>query len=190
MMLEVDLRSDTVTTPSRGMRAAMARAEVGDDVYREDPTVRALEDRVAVMFGHEAALFAPSGTMANQIAVQALVPAGGELLCAVDAHLVSYETGALAVLGSISTRTWTTRDGLIDVDTITGMINPAGRFATPTRAIAVEQTANLPGGLIHPIDQLGRLRVAADRNGIALHCDGARIWHAHVATGIALRTYG
>lgn len=186
----VDLRSDTVTQPSPGMRAAMADADVGDDVYREDPTVRALEEHVAAMFGHEAALFAPTGTMANQIAVQALVPAGGDLLCAADAHLVSYETGAAAVLGGITTRTWTSPEGLIDVDTIHSMINPVGRFATPTRVVAVEQTANLPGGLVHPIDRLIRLRTVADRAGIAVHCDGARIWHAHTATGIALSTYG
>ncbi|WP_432982868.1 threonine aldolase family protein [Dactylosporangium sp. CA-233914] len=185
-----DLRSDTVTKPTRGMRAAMARADVGDDVYGEDRTVRALEERVAGMLGHEAGLFLPSGTMANQVAVQALVPRGGEVLCAADAHFVSYEAGAAAAHGGISTRTWTTHDGLIDVDTITGMIHLAGSFANQTSAVVVEQTANLPGGLIHPLPRLTALHQLATSTGIALHCDGARLWHAHIATGTPLPAYG
>src|SRR5881398_2236315 len=105
-MQTIDLRSDTVTRPTAGMRAAMAAAEVGDDVYGEDPTVNGLEERVARMFGHEAALFAPTGSMANQIAVQLLVPPGEELLCDADAHVVTYEVGAASAIGGISTRTW------------------------------------------------------------------------------------
>lgn len=185
-----DLRSDTVTKPTRGMRAAMARAEVGDDVYREDPTVRALEERVAGMLGHEAGLFLPSGTMANQVAVQALVPRGGEVLCAADAHFVTYEAGAAAAHGGISTRTWTTDDGLINVDTVAGMIHPGGSFANQTCAVVVEQTANLPGGLIHPLPRLTALHALAASTGVALHCDGARLWHAHIATGTPLPVYG
>ncbi|WP_433617019.1 threonine aldolase family protein [Dactylosporangium sp. CA-139114] len=172
------------------MRAAMARADVGDDVYGEDRTVRALEERVAGMLGHEAGLFLPSGTMANQVAVQAVVPRGGEVLCAADAHFVSYEAGAAAAHGGISTRTWTTEDGLIDVDTIAGMIHPAGSFANQTSAVVVEQTANLPGGLIHPLQRLTALHQLAASTGVALHCDGARLWHAHIATGTPLPAYG
>ncbi|GAA1563698.1 low-specificity L-threonine aldolase [Dactylosporangium maewongense] len=185
-----DLRSDTVTKPTRGMRTAMARADVGDDVYREDPTVRDLEERVAGMLGHEAGLFLPSGTMGNQVAVQALVPRGGEVLCAADAHFVTYEAGAAAAHGGISTRTWTTDDGLIDVDTVAGMIHPGGSFANRTFAVVVEQTANLPGGLVHPLQRLIALRELADSTGVALHCDGARLWHAHIATGMPLHVYG
>ena len=104
--MTVDLRSDTVTRPTPAMRAAMVGAEVGDDVYGEDPTVNALEREVAALFGHEAALFAPTGSMANQICIQLLVPPGGELLCDANAHVVVYEIGAAAAIGGISTRTW------------------------------------------------------------------------------------
>src|SRR5205085_5401758 len=117
----IDLRSDTVTRPTAGMRAAIAAAEVGDDVYGEDPTVIALQDRVAATFGHEAALFTPTGSMANQIAIQLLVPRGEELLCDADAHVVNFETGAAAAIGGVSTRTWPGRGADPDPDEITEM---------------------------------------------------------------------
>jgi threonine aldolase len=186
----VDLRSDTVTRPTPGMRAAMAAAEVGDDVFGDDPTVNALEASVAAMFGHEAALFCPSGSMANQIALQLLVPPGGELLAGADAHVVTYELGAAAAVGGISTRTWPSVGAALDPDQIAGMIRPAGYPSVPTRAIAVEQTHNLGGGGIVGLDTLRGLRAVADAAGVALHCDGARVWHAHVADGVPLRTYG
>jgi threonine aldolase len=185
-----DLRSDTVTRPSRGMRHAMAAAEVGDDVFGDDPTVAALEARVAALFGHEAALFAPSGTMANQIALQLVVPPAGELLAGSDAHVVTYELGAAAAIGGISTRTWPSVGARLDPALIEGMIRPAGYPSVPTRAIAVEQTHNLGGGGVTPLATLVELRAVADRAGVALHCDGARIWHAHVADGVPLRDYG
>ncbi|MEV4637302.1 GntG family PLP-dependent aldolase [Actinoplanes sp. NPDC049548] len=184
----VDLRSDTVTRPTAAMREAMATAEVGDDVFGDDPTVNALEARVAALFGHEAALFAPSGTMANQIALQVLVPPGEELLAGADAHVVTYEVGAAAAVGGISTRTWPSVGAALDPEAIAAMIRPAGYPSLPTRAIAVEQTHNLGGGGIVPLATLRRLREATA--GVALHCDGARIWHAHVADGVPLLTYG
>ena len=186
----VDLRSDTVTRPTAAMRTAMAEAEVGDDVFGDDPTVNALEARVATLFGHEAALFAPSGTMANQIALQLLVPPGGELLAGADAHVVTYEVGAAAALGGISSRTWPAVGADLDVDQIAAMIRPAGYPSVPTRAIAVEQTHNLGGGAVVPLGTLRALRGVADEAGVALHCDGARIWHAHVADGVPLADYG
>lgn len=186
----VDLRSDTVTRPTAAMREAMAAAEVGDDVYGEDPTVNALEAEVAQRFGHEAALFTPTGSMANQIAVQLLVPPASELLCDADAHVVTYEIGAAAAFGGISTRTWPVAGGDIDADAVTAMIRPDGFHAVPTRAIAVEQTHNRAGGAVIPLDTLRALRAAADAAGIGLHCDGARIWHAHVADGVPLAEYG
>ncbi len=186
----VDLRSDTVTRPTAAMRAAMAAAEVGDDVYGEDPTVIALEQRVAQLFGHEAALFAPSGSMANQIALQLVVPPAQELLCDANAHVVTYEFGAAAAIGGISTRTWPFACGLLDVDVIASMIRPDGYWAVPTRAIAVEQTHNMAGGVVIGLDTLRALRGVADAAGAALHCDGARIWHAHVADGVPLAEYG
>src|SRR3989440_8803263 len=186
----IDLRSDTVTRPTPGMRAAMAAAEVGDDVYGEDPTVNALQQRVAALFGHEAALFTPTGSMANQIGVQLLVPPGEELLCDADAHVVTYEIGAAAAIGGISTRTWPAVAADLDVETVAAMVRPAGYHAVATRAVAVEQTHNRGGGAVLPLSTLDSLRRLADGHGLALHCDGARIWHASVADGVPLDRYG
>jgi len=172
------------------MREAMAAAEVGDDVYGEDPTVNALESRVAAMLGHEAAMFTPTGSMANQICVQLLVPPGGELLCDADAHVVTYEIGAAAALGGISSRTWSAVGADIDPDAVAAMVRPDGYHAVATRAIAVEQTHNRGGGGVIPLSTLESLRRIADRAEIGLHCDGARIWHAHVADGVPLERYG
>jgi threonine aldolase len=186
----VDLRSDTVTRPTPQMRAAMSAADVGDDVFGDDPTVNRLEAETAALFGHEAALFTPSGTMANQIAMQLLVPPAGELLAGADAHVVTYEMGAAAAIGGISTRTWPSVGAALDVDQIAVMIRPAGYPSVATRAVAVEQTHNLGGGTVVSLDTLRGLRATADAAGVGLHCDGARIWHAHVADGVPLITYG
>jgi threonine aldolase len=186
----VDLRSDTVTRPTPAMREAMATAEVGDDVYGEDPTVNELEREVAQRFGHAAALFTPTGSMANQIAVQLLVPPATELLCDPDAHVVTYEIGAAAAYGGVSTRTWPAAGGGVDVAAVAAMIRPDGYYAVPTRAIAVEQTHNRAGGTVIPLATMRALRQLADDAGIGLHCDGARIWHAHVADGVPLAEYG
>lgn len=194
----VDLRSDTVTRPTPGMRAAMAAAPVGDDSYGEDPSVIALQERVAALFGHEEALFVPSGLMANQIAVQVAVPPGGELLCDADAHVVTYEMGAAAAVGGISTRTWPAAGsrqpgsaaGGIDLDALAAMIRPDGYHAVPTAAIAVEQTHNRAGGAVLPLSVLRGVRRVADEHGLLVHADGARVWHAHVADGVPLATYG
>jgi threonine aldolase len=168
----------------------MASADVGDDVYGEDPTVNALEARVAALFGHEAALFTPTGTMANQIALQLLVPAGGELLVDADAHVVTYEMAAAAAYGGISTRNWPAIGAQIDVEAVAALVRPAGYHAVPTRAIAVEQTHNRGGGAVIALETLRGLRAVADSAGIGLHCDGARIWHAHIADGVPLHDYG
>jgi len=186
----VDLRSDTVTRPTGDMRKAMAEAEVGDDVYGEDPTVNALETEVAALFGHQAAMFVPSGSMANQIAVRLLVPPGAELLCDVEAHVVTFELAAAAVHGQVATRTFASPGGVLDADAAAAMIRPPGPYWVSTAAVAVEQTHNLAGGAVQPLPALRRLRAHADDAGIALHCDGARIWNAHVATGVPLAEYG
>jgi threonine aldolase len=186
----VDLRSDTLTAPTAAMRAAMAAAEVGDDVYGEDPSVNALEAEVAALFGHEAAVFVPTGTMGNQIAVRLLVPPGGELLCDADAHLVTYEDGGLAVHHGVQTRTIVSPRGRLDPDAVAGQIRPAGYHALPTTAVAVEQTHNRGGGAVYPLATLEELRNLCDATGVAMHCDGARIWNAHVATGVPLSAYG
>ena len=184
----MDLRSDTLTRPSDGMRAAMAAADVGDDVYGEDPTVNALEERVAALFGHEAAVFVPSGTMGNQIALRLVCPPAEELLCDADAHVVSYEHGGLAQHGGIQTRT--VRGGLMDAATVQAELRPAGYHTVTTRAVSVEQTHNRGGGAVHSLTALEKLRAMTAAHGVALHCDGARIWNAAVATGTALSAYG
>nr|BFE66048.1 low specificity L-threonine aldolase [Dactylosporangium thailandense] len=186
----IDFRSDTLTRPSPAMREAMATAEVGDDVFDEDPTLHELQAEVAALFGHEAALFAPSGTMANQIALQLAVPRGEELLCDAAAHVVTDEIGAAAALGGVSTRTWPSAAADLDPAAVADMIRPDGFVAVPTRAIAVEQTHNRLGGAVIPLGVLESLRAATTEAGVHLHCDGARIWHAHVADGVPLDTYG
>lgn len=186
----VDLRSDTVTRPTPGMRAAMADADVGDDVYAEDPTIRRLEETVADLFGHEAAVFAPTGTMANQIALRLVCPPATELLCDADAHIVTYEGAGAAQHGGIQTRTIPSTRGLLDPVAVTKQLRISGYHAVVTQAVAVENTHNRGGGAIYPLARLRALRAIADDNDIALHCDGARIWNAHVATGTPLSSYG
>jgi threonine aldolase len=185
-----DLRSDTVTKPTAGMREAMFAAPVGDDVYGEDPEINALEAEVAALFGHEAALFVPSGTMGNQLALTLLVQPGEELVCDSDAHIVTYEQGAAAALFGISTRTVPSVRGLVDPEALAEQIRPPDWHIVTTRALAVENTHNRGGGTVQPLAALQRLRAIADATGVALHCDGARIWNAHVAAGVPLATYG
>ena len=187
----VDLRSDTVTRPTADMRAAMAAAEVGDDVYGEDPTVRLLEDRVGGLFGKEAALFTPTGSMANVLAVRTLVGVGQEVLCESSAHIARAELGAHAAYIGLTMRTWTAPRGAVDLDAIRSMLAPdMGPFFVPTRAISVENTHNFGGGAVVPLADLKELRAYADEVGVRVHLDGARIWNAHVATGTPLAEYG
>jgi threonine aldolase len=184
----VDLRSDTVTRPTPAMRAAMADAEVGDDVYGEDPTVTALEAEVAELLGHEAALFVPSGSLGNQLGIRLLVAPGYELVCDSLAHLARAELGAAAVFSGITFRTWKATRGLLDVDAIAELIAPdAGPYLVSTAAIAVENTHNFGGGTVQPADQVQAVADLARRHGLGLHLDGARLWNAHVATGRPLR---
>ncbi len=186
----VDLRSDTVTRPTPAMLEAMTTADVGDDVYGEDPSVNALEAEAAALFGKEAAVFTPTGSMANQIGLQLLVRPGEELLCDVKAHVVNFEMGAAAALGGISTRTWTAPNGRLDTALVEPMINRPNPYVTTTRAIAVENTHNIGGGTVQSIDELRALRALADAYDLGLHLDGARIWNAHAATGVPFSAYG
>ena len=186
----VDLRSDTVTKPTAAMRAAMAAAEVGDDVYAEDPTVTALEAEVAAAFGHQAALFVPSGTMGNQIALRLVCPPADELICDADAHIVSYEHGSAAQHGGIQTRTLVAERGLLTAAMVEPQVRSGRYHDVPTRAIAVEQTHNRGGGAVYPLQQLKELRGLSDDHGLRLHCDGARLFNAHVASGVSLTDYG
>ena len=187
----VDLRSDTLTKPTEAMRAAMARAEVGDDVYGEDPTVLALEERVAGLFGHEAALFTPTGSMANVLAVGSLVAPGQEVLCESSAHIARAELGAHGAIGGVTMRTWTHPRGRPDLAAIRSMFAPdMGPFLVRTAAISVENTHNFAGGAVLPLEELQELRAWASGVGAGVHLDGARIWNAHVATGVPLAEYG
>jgi threonine aldolase len=173
------------------MRAAMARAEVGDDVYGEDPTVRALEERVAGLFGHEAAVFTPTGSMANVLAVSSLVAPGQEVLCESSAHIARAELGAHGSIGGVTMRTWTHPRGQADLAAIRSMFAPEmGPFFVRTAAVSVENTHNFAGGAVLPLEQLRELREWATGVGVGVHLDGARVWNAHVATGTPLAEYG
>jgi threonine aldolase len=189
--LPIDLRSDTVTRPTPAMRTAMAQAVVGDDVYGEDPTVAELERRVAALLGHEAAVFTPTGSMANQLGLRLLVAPGQELICDNSAHIVRAELGAAAALGGITTRTFASRDGRCDPEAVSALMRPdAGPHLVSTAATVVENTHNFGGGTVSPIDDIRRLRKVTADAGVRMHLDGARIWNAHVASGTALTSYG
>ena len=188
--VRVDLRSDTLTRPTRAMRQAMAAAEVGDDVYGEDPTVNRLEREVAELFGHEGALLVPSGTMGNLIALACSAERGTEVLADEGAHIVTYELGGLAALAGVQTRTVTGPAGLLSPETVTRAIRPPGWGTVATRVVALEQTHNRGGGSVYPLETLRTLREVAVGNGARLHCDGARIWNAAIATGTPLSDYG
>jgi threonine aldolase len=189
--MAIDLRSDTVTKPSDGMRAAMAQAPVGDDVYGDDPTVNSLEERVAKLFGKEAGLFTPTGSLANQLAIRTLVKPGEELLVETRSHIVRAELGAAATFSGITTRTWLSADGLLRAeDPLAVAHENAGPYLVSTTAIAIENTHNFGGGTIQPIDEIAVLSRAAHARGIAMHLDGARIWNAHVESGVSFSEYG
>ena len=189
--MAIDLRSDTVTRPSQGMRDAIASAAVGDDVYGDDPTVNSLEERLAEMFGIEAGLFSPTGSLANQLLIRTLVKPGEELLTEERAHIVRAELGAGAVFSGITTRTWHSERGLLNADTPLALAHEnAGPYLVSTTAIAVENTHNFGGGTVQPISEIKRLAEGAHARGIAMHLDGARIWNAHVASGVAFTEFG
>ena len=191
MATPIDLRSDTVTRPSQAMRQAMASAEVGDDVYSDDPTVNSLEERVAALFGKEAGVFTPTGSLANQLAIRMLVAPGEELIAETNSHIVRAELGAAAVFSGITTRTWPAKNGLLVAEDALEIARPnSGPYLVSTTAIAVENTHNFGGGTVQPLDQIKALRKGADEIGVALHLDGARIWNAHVASGVAFSEYG
>lgn len=187
----IDLRSDTVTKPSAGMRDAMASAPVGDDVYGEDPTINSLEERVAQLFGKEAALFCPSGSLANQLSIRMLVNPGEELITETNSHIVRAELGAGAVFSGITTRTWLANRGLLSADDPLNIAKPdSGPYLVSTTAIAVENTHNFGGGTVQPIEEIKKLRQESEKLGISLHLDGARIWNAHIASGVDFKEFG
>lgn len=187
----VDLRSDTVTRPSEGMRVAMSSAKVGDDVFGDDPTVNSLEERVAEMFGKEAGLFAATGSLTNQLAIRMLVNPGEELICDTNSHIARAELGAAAVFSGITTRTWPSDHGILHASAPMEIAKPnSGPYLVSTTAIALENTHNFGGGTVQPISEIATLRAASAASGMYLHLDGARIWNAHVAQGFEFREIG
>jgi len=189
--VRADLLSDTLTRPTAAMREAMATAEVGDDVFGEDPTVNAVEAEVAALLGHEAGLFTPTGSMANQLGLRLHVKPGEELVCDSLAHVVRAELGAAAVFSGISSRTWVAQRGLLDPAQPLGlMITGAGVYQVNTALVVVENTHNFGGGTVQPIEAIRSLREATGERGVAMHLDGARLWNAHVASGVPLVDYG
>jgi len=186
MTPEVDLRSDTVTRPTTAMRQAMLSAEVGDDVYGEDPTVHLLEEQVADLLGTEAALFTPSGTMANQIALAAQVRPGDEVIVGQDAHCWRFESGALAALAGAQTSV-IPGDGRFTGDGVRAAYKPGIYYLAPSRVVAVENTHNMGGGIVWPRAQLDDVVAAARALGLATHLDGARLWNAVAAGTLGVR---
>lgn len=187
----VDLRSDTVTQPTPAMREAISTAKVGDDVYGDDPTVNLLEEKAAKLFGKEAAVFTPSGSLANQLCIRTLVKPGEELICEVNSHIVRAELGAAAAFSGITTRTWSDPHGKLSAIRAIEIARPnSGPYLVSTTAIAIENTHNFGGGTVQDIEEIMSLKKWAEPYGIKLHLDGARIWNSHVASGVPLFEYG
>lgn len=184
MIMTIDLRSDTVTKPSEAMRHAMAHADVGDDVFGEDPTVIALQEHVAGLLGKEKALYVPSGCMSNQLALKAHTTAGDEVLMEQDAHMFNYETAAPAVMSSVQVKTVPGVRGVFRAAELPPHIRPALYYMPATRVICVENTHNRAGGTVFPLDEIKKISAFCSERGILFHLDGARLWNASVATGI------
>lgn len=180
----IDLRSDTLTKPTQAMRHAMAEADVGDDVYGEDPTVKVLETRTAELLGKEAALFVPSGTMANQIGVGVNTQPGDELLCSSTSHVYVWEAGGIARLSGVTARTFAGDRGILSLDELRDAIRPSHDVHyVRTRLISLENTHNRGGGRVHPITGIAEIAGWARENDLAMHLDGARLMNAVVASG-------
>lgn len=183
----IDLRSDTVTKPSAAMRSAMAQAEVGDDVYRDDLTVQKLEARVAEMAGKEAGLFVPSGTMGNQICLRLLAGPGNEVLVHENAHVIHYEAGATAAINGLSLCPLQGEKGIFRGADIENHLRPLGNVHyAPSSVVVVENTSNRGGGSVWPIESVREVSEVAQKHNLKIHLDGARIWNAMAATGISL----
>jgi threonine aldolase len=181
--MTIDLRSDTVTKPTAAMRAAMAAADVGDDERDGDPTMRRLEERVAALLGKEAALFFPSGVMANQAAVWVHAPRGTEVLVDVDAHLVHSEIAGVGALSGAQVLPVHPAGAVMTATDLRAALRPVSRYFPAASLVCVENTHNGAGGKITPLDELAAIRVVAQERGLPVHMDGARIWNASVATG-------
>lgn len=188
-MREVDLRSDTVTKPTPEMREAMVSAEVGDDVFGEDPTVNELQKRVADLCGKEAALFVPTGSMGNLVSLRSLAQPGDEVLCHVDAHFIHYEVASVAAVAGILPRGLPGHRGVIDPEALADAVHPPMYTFPRSAVVAIENTHNMAGGAVYPLEAIKETKSIADNNGMKLHIDGARIFNASVAAGVAVSEY-
>ncbi|NNK72938.1 MAG: threonine aldolase, partial [Flavobacteriaceae bacterium] len=189
--MTIDLRSDTVTKPSKGMLEAMLKADVGDDVYKEDPTVNALEERVADMFGKPQALFFPSGSMANQAAIKLHTRPGEQLICDKYAHVFNYEGGGASFNSGVSCKLIDGTRGMFTADQVKQSINPPDFYHSPfTRLVAVENTTNKGGGACWDIEEIKRIKNVCTLNKLGFHLDGARLWNALVAKNEKPKQYG
>lgn len=188
-MTVIDLRSDTVTKPTPAMRKAMAQADVGDDVYGEDPTVNKLQDAVAALLGKKAALFVPSGTMANQLAIRVHTQPGQEVIAESKAHIVRYEQGAAAALSGVQLHCIPGERGLMGAEQVEAAIRPADPHIVRTALICIENTHNAGGGTIYPLSTIERIRAVAAGRRIPMHLDGARLFNAVTATTLPAASY-
>ena len=185
----IDLRSDTVTKPSREMRESMSSAEVGDDVYGEDPTVNLLQDKTADILGKEAALFVPSGVMANQLAIKTHTQPGDEVIVESDSHIFNFETAGASFLSNVQLHTLDGNHGILNAEQITQSIRSLVYYNPRTSLVCLENTHNKAGGTIYPIDEIKSISELARNRNIALHLDGARLWNASIASGIKPKEY-
>jgi threonine aldolase len=186
----IDLRSDTVTKPSEAMRKAIYNAEVGDDVFQEDPTVNELQEYSAELLGKEAALFVSSGVMGNQICLNVHTNPADEVICERDAHIFQYESGSPAVLSGIQLMPIDGKNGVITPEQIEPFIRPESAYYMPrTKVIEIENTHNRAGGMIHPLDNIVKVEKLARKYNLKYHLDGARIWNASVAAKISVKEY-
>jgi threonine aldolase len=185
----IDLRSDTVTKPSREMRESMSAAEVGDDVYGEDPTVNLLQDKTADILGKEAALFVPSGVMANQLAIKTHTQPGDEVIVESESHIFNYETAGASFLSNVQLHTVNGNHGILNAEQITQSIRSSVYYNPRTSLVCLENTHNKAGGTIYPLEEIKSISELARNRNIALHLDGARLWNASVASGIMPNEY-
>ena len=188
-MKTVDLRSDTLTKPTKAMREYMFQADVGDDVFAEDPSINELQEKMMELTGKEAALYVPSGTMANQIAVNTHTSPGNEVICEERCHIYNYEAGAPGMLSGVQLHPIPGQYGIIDLEDIENAIRPADHHYAQTALICLENTHNRWGGTVYPIDEIKKISKFAASHSIKLHLDGARLWNASIASGISLKEY-
>ncbi len=185
----IDLRSDTVTKPTAGMRQAMASAEVGDDVYGEDPTVNRLETMAATLLGKEAGLFVPTGVMGNQLAIRLHTQPGDEVIVEASAHILRYEGGSASSLSGVQLCPVPGRRGLLSPEAVEAAIRRPDLHTPSTTLLCLEQTHNVGGGSVYPLETMRQLTDVGRRHGLALHLDGARVFNASVATGVSVAEY-